>query len=119
VSHCLSVTWYTITNLQSQSYGKQGVLVANHALQRLQPLITIPSSLSDSVHPLTASDFIHDVLLPQLAILLIREDLSLTEPAAVDILTRSNEYGTFLFDCDEEIATDLSSCTFILDPPEV
>ncbi len=56
--------------------------------------------------PLTWSDFLHRVLLPQTALLLIMEDLKLTgeegRKEALNVLQESSDYGAEMFPDNNE-----------------
>ena len=47
--------------------------------------------------PLTASNYIHEVLVPELCIMLIQEDNDTTYKEAQKIMKESNDYGLHLF----------------------
>lgn len=62
------------------------------------PQPVLQSSLTD---PLTPSDFIYWVLIPELAILLIQDDLSLSYKDAFDAMGDSREFGLSVFGVEE------------------
>jgi len=62
-----------------------------------------PAPVLTSAHcePLTASDFIYWVLIPELAILLIQEDLGVSYREAFEAMKNSREFGLSVFGVEE------------------
>lgn len=60
-----------------------------------------PVLTSANCEPLTASDFIYWVLIPELAILLIQEDLDVSYREAFEAMKNSREFGLSVFGVEE------------------
>ena len=80
------------------SYGELGYVIIHQTLCDLFP----PAGFHpDATLPLTPSDFITLVLLPEAAVRLIIEDLILPRATAIETLRESVEYGVAMFPADE------------------
>ena len=77
-----------------RSYGELGYLIIHQTIYQLFPLDTIDP---DSTTPLTPSDFIQRILVPEAAAHLIMEDLQSTYSNAIKTLRESVEYGVAMF----------------------
>ncbi|EJF64057.1 hypothetical protein DICSQDRAFT_81010, partial [Dichomitus squalens LYAD-421 SS1] len=79
-------------------YGELGYVIIHQTLCDLFP----PADFHpDATLPLTPSDFISLVLVPEAAMRLIMEDLSLPRDQAIETLRESVEYGVAMFPVDE------------------
>src|ERR1700721_573807 len=58
------------------------------------PLTSIPPS---NTHPLTPADFIQQILVPQVGLLLIQDDLKLSQRDALQAMRESVQYGVAMF----------------------
>ena len=76
------------------SYGELGYLIIHQTIYQLFPPETISP---DSTAPLTPSDFIQRILVPEAAVHLIVEDLQSTYSNAIKTLRESVEYGVAMF----------------------
>ena len=76
------------------SYGELGYLIIHQTIYQLFPPDTIDP---DSTTPLTPSDFIQRILIPEAAVYLIMEDLQSTYSDAIKTLRESVEYGVAMF----------------------
>ena len=77
-----------------RSYGELGYLIIYQTIYQLFP----PDATDpDSTTPLTPSDFIQRILVPEAAVHLIMEDLQSTYPSAIKTLRESVEYGVAMF----------------------
>ena len=77
-----------------RSYGELGYLIIYQTIYQLFP----PDATDpDSTTPLTPSDFIQRILVPEAAAHLIMEDLQSTYPSAIKTLRESVEYGVAMF----------------------
>ena len=76
------------------SYGELGYLIIYQTIYQLFPPETISP---DSTTPLTPSDFIQRILVPEAAAHLIIEDLQSTYSNAIRTLRESVEYGVAMF----------------------
>lgn len=76
------------------SYGELGYLIIHQTIYQLFPPDTIDP---DSTTPLTPSDFIQRILIPEAAAYLIMEDLQSTYSDAIKTLRESAEYGVAMF----------------------
>ncbi|KAL5536818.1 hypothetical protein ACEPAF_641 [Sanghuangporus sanghuang] len=77
-------------------YGEQGAVIITQTLSHLFP----PDSIDpDRVAPLTPTEFIRCVLVPECAVALIQEDLGsgTSIEYAIRILRKSSKYGTAMF----------------------
>ncbi|KAL5513270.1 hypothetical protein ACEPAH_3668 [Sanghuangporus vaninii] len=77
-------------------YGEQGAVIITQTLSHLFP----PDSIDpDRVAPLTPTEFIRCVLVPECAVALIQEDLGSGSSIeyAIRILRKSSKYGTAMF----------------------
>lgn len=80
------------------SYGELGYVIIHQTLCDLFP----PADFHpDATLPLTPSDFIALVLVPEAAVRLIIDDLSLPRDKAIETLRESVEYGVAMFPADE------------------
>jgi hypothetical protein len=86
------------TNLNEPlSYGELGALVIQQTLLDMFP----PESIdTQSIAPITHSEFIQRVLVPEAATSLIQEDMHQSREAALDTLRASAQYGVALFPHD-------------------
>ncbi|OBZ65343.1 hypothetical protein A0H81_14649 [Grifola frondosa] len=76
------------------SYGELGYIVIHQTIYNLFP----PTSFDpDSTLPLTPTDFIQLILVPEAAVSLIMEDMSQTRAASIRTLRDSAEYGVAMF----------------------
>ena len=76
------------------SYGELGYLIVHQTIYQLFP----PDKIDpDSTAPLTPSDFIQRILVPEAAAYLIMEDLRSTYLSAIKTLRESVEYGVAMF----------------------
>lgn len=89
-----------VLTLSTNSYGEQGAIIINHTLYDLFP----PASLNaDLTAPLTPTEFIQRVLVPEAAVALICRDLSVDKEAAIKTLRDSSQYGVAMFpDMDKD-----------------
>ena len=78
----------------TRSYGELGYLIIHQTIYQLFPPDTIDP---DSTAPLTPSDFIQRILVPEAAVSLIMEDLQSTYLGAIKTLRESVEYGVAMF----------------------
>ncbi|KAI0741663.1 RTC4-like domain-containing protein [Daedaleopsis nitida] len=79
-------------------YGELGYVIIHQTLCDLFP----PTDFHpDATLPLTPSDFIALILVPEAAVHLIIEDLSLSRSKAIETLRDSVEYGVAMFPADE------------------
>jgi hypothetical protein len=78
----------------NRSYGELGYLIIHQTIYQLVPPDTIDP---DSTAPLTPSDFIQRILVPEAAVCLIMEDLQSTYLNAIKTLRESVEYGVAMF----------------------
>ncbi|KAI0794127.1 RTC4-like domain-containing protein [Fomes fomentarius] len=79
-------------------YGELGYVIIHQTLCDLFP----PADFHpDATLPLTPSDFIALVLVPEAAVRLIIDDLSLPRDKAIETLRESVEYGVAMFPADE------------------
>ena len=77
------------------SYGEQGSIIIHQTLYSLFSPDTIPLT---SVDPLTPSQFLTRVLVPETAMLLIQEDMHLsTKEETLRVLDESKKYGVAMF----------------------
>ena len=77
------------------SYGEQGSIIIHQTLYSLFSPDTIPLT---SVEPLTPSQFLTRVLVPETAMLLIQEDMHLsTKEETLRVLDESKKYGVAMF----------------------
>jgi hypothetical protein len=77
------------------SYGEQGSIIIHQSLYSLFPPDGIPPAL---VLPLTPDQFLTRVLVPETAVLLIQQDMSLTtKRQALRVLDESKKYGLAMF----------------------
>ncbi|OBZ73608.1 hypothetical protein A0H81_05976 [Grifola frondosa] len=84
-------------------YGELGYVVIHQTIYNLFP----PTSFDpDSTLPLTPTDFIQLILVPEAAVSLIMEDMSQTRAAAIRTLRDSAEYGVAMFPDDGADVTD-------------
>ena len=80
------------------SYGELGYVIIHQTLCDMFP----PAGFHpDATLPLTPADFISLVLVPEAAVRLIMEDLSLLREEAIETLRESVEYGVAMFSVDE------------------
>ncbi|RDX48131.1 hypothetical protein OH76DRAFT_1383903 [Lentinus brumalis] len=80
-------------------YGELGYVIIHQTLCDLFP----PTGFHpDATLPLTPADFITLVLVPEAAVHLIMEDLSLPRGEAIETLRESVEYGVAMFPADDE-----------------
>ncbi|KAI0695339.1 RTC4-like domain-containing protein [Cerioporus squamosus] len=80
-------------------YGELGYVIIHQTLCDLFP----PAEFHpDATLPLTPADFITLVLVPEAAVHLIMEDLSLPRDKAIQTLRESVEYGVAMFPADDE-----------------
>ena len=77
-----------------QSYGELGYVILHQTIYDLFPPATFEA---DSTLPLVSGDFIRQVLIPEAALSLIMEDMSLNRHASLKILRESAEYGVAMF----------------------
>ena len=81
------------------SYGEKGYAILFDLLVRLfRPSLERNRTL---VHGLDADVFISEVLVLELAVLLIQDDLSCSRPTAITTLGDSDSYGTMAFPLDD------------------
>ena len=83
----------TLTSL-IRSYGELGYLIIHQTIYHLFPPDTIDA---DSIAPLTPSDFIQRILVPEAAAHLVMEDLQSPYSSAIKTLRESVEYGVAMF----------------------
>lgn len=94
------------------SFGEIGQILFHQTLkeifidpspERTQPHLPVePLVTTQTASPLTPSDFLYFVLIPELAIILIQEDLALARPRdAFDVMAASREYGNSRFAAEE------------------
>lgn len=76
------------------SYGELGYLIIHQTIYHLFPPDTIDP---DSIAPLTPSDFIQRILVPEAAAHLVMEDLQSPYSSAIKTLRESVEYGVAMF----------------------
>jgi len=76
------------------SYGELGYLIIH---QTIYQLFTPEAIDPDSTAPLTPSEFIQRILVPEAAVYLIMEDLQSTYSNAIKTLRESVEYGVAMF----------------------
>ena len=82
-----------------RSYGELGYVIIHQTLCDMFP----PADFHpDATLPLTPPDFITLVLVPEAALRLIADDLSLPRDKALETLRESVEYGVAMFPADEE-----------------
>ncbi|KAI1793474.1 RTC4-like domain-containing protein [Ganoderma leucocontextum] len=80
-------------------YGELGYVIIHQTLCDMFP----PADFHpDATLPLTPPDFITLVLVPEAALRLITEDLSLPRDEAIETLRESVEYGVAMFPADED-----------------
>jgi len=80
--------------LQPGYYGELGYMIIHQTIYQLFP----PDAIDpDSTAPLTPSDFIQRILVPEAAVCLIMEDLQSTYLSAIKTLRESVEYGVAMF----------------------
>lgn len=93
--------------IQTYSYGEQGFSIIMHILLDLFPEIS-PSSMA----PLNQSDYFAIVLVPEMALLLIQQDLqakskytddSVSRARALEVLRESRRYGEAMFPVEEDL----------------
>ena len=77
-----------------RSYGELGYIIIHQTVYQLFPPDTIDP---DSTAPLTPSDFIQRILVPEATAYLIMEDLQFTYSGAIKTLRESVEYGVAMF----------------------
>ncbi|KZP01572.1 hypothetical protein CALVIDRAFT_551954 [Calocera viscosa TUFC12733] len=82
----------TFERCQPGYYGERGMVVIQRALMSMFPDIN-PSHCN----PLSIDDFVRQALVPEAAILLIREDLELDRANALAVLLKSRKYGMAQF----------------------
>ena len=81
-----------------RSYGELGYVIIHQTLCDMFP----PAGFHpDATLPLTPADLISLVLVPEAAVRLIMEDLSLPRDEAIETLRESVEYGVAMFPVDE------------------
>ena len=76
------------------SYGELGYLIIHQTIYQLFSPETIDP---DSTSPLTPSDFIQRILVPEATVYLIMDDLQLSYSSAAKTLRESVEYGVAMF----------------------
>ncbi|OSX64116.1 hypothetical protein POSPLADRAFT_1137777 [Postia placenta MAD-698-R-SB12] len=87
-------------------YGELGYMIINQTIYNLFP----PASFhADSTLPLTPTDFIALVLVPEAAVSLITEDMKQTRQEAIATLRESAEYGVAMFPDDHDSADAVSA----------
>ena len=96
--HCFTCSDPCAALTLSCSYGELGSVIIHQTLYNLFP----PSELdSDLVSPLTSNEFIQRILVPEVAVRLIKEDQNLEGDVgtneALQILRESSAYGVAMF----------------------
>ncbi|OCH96355.1 hypothetical protein OBBRIDRAFT_787434 [Obba rivulosa] len=87
----------SFSRTQPGYYGELGYVIINQAIYDMFP----PSSFDpDAVLPLTPTNFIQLILVPEAAVSLIMEDMHQTRAEAVVTLQESAEYGVAMFPDD-------------------
>lgn len=76
------------------SYGELGSAIISQTLYTLFPPTSVDAS---KTHPLTPADFIQRILVPQVGLLLIRDDLGLSVEDALTTMRESVQYGVAMF----------------------
>ncbi|TDL24011.1 hypothetical protein BD410DRAFT_132480 [Rickenella mellea] len=75
-------------------YGEQGSIIIGQVLYNLFP----PSTMNaDLVSPLTPTEFIQHILVPEVGVALIRQDLDINTLEAIKVLRKSSQYGVAMF----------------------
>ncbi|KAH9940892.1 RTC4-like domain-containing protein, partial [Epithele typhae] len=88
----------SFSKTQPGYYGELGYVIIHQTLCDLFP----PSDFHpDASLPLTPTDFIALVLVPETAVRLIIDDLNLSRPQAIATLEASAEYGVAMFPADD------------------
>ncbi|EJU03670.1 hypothetical protein DACRYDRAFT_77371 [Dacryopinax primogenitus] len=82
----------TFERCQPGYYGEQGMITIQRAL-----MFMFPNMVASNTRPLSVDDFIRQVLVPEAAILLIRQDLQLSRAKALQVLLKSRKYGLAQF----------------------
>ena len=91
---------YADTNVCfTYSYGELGYVIIH---QTIYDLFTPQSFPPLSTLPITPTEFIQLILVPEAAVSLIMEDLSLTREQAITTLRESAEYGVAMFPYDQD-----------------
>ncbi|KAJ7481130.1 RTC4-like domain-containing protein [Mycena galericulata] len=100
----------TFEKMQPGYYGELGSLIIHKCLYRLFPPDAVDADL---VHPLSVLEFIGRILVPEVAMRLIAEDMSLDlkdvddHKEAVRVLRASASYGVAMFpDCEMDLEED-------------
>lgn len=82
------------------SYGGEGYQIMSHTLRFLFPQATLDLKF---FQPLSYETLIHDVLLPETAVALIRQDLKLDRDDAIETMRKSQNFGSELHPGDDSI----------------
>ncbi len=80
-----------------RSYGELGYVIIHQTIYDLFPPETFPP---DSTLPLTPTEFIQLVLVPEAAVALIMQDLDQSREQAIQTLRESAEYAVAMFPDD-------------------
>lgn len=88
-----------ITNISSLSYGEEGYQILTITLQHLFPDQSFDLAL---FAPLSWGAVIHDFLIPETALLLIQDDLHISQSASIRTLRQSRVFGTIMNSSDKE-----------------
>ncbi|KAK0457879.1 RTC4-like domain-containing protein [Desarmillaria tabescens] len=88
----------TFEKTQPGYYGEQGSVIIHQTLFNLFP----PASIHpDQVTPLTPNEFTQRILVPEVAVRLIRQDMDVSPSKALKILRESSSYGVAMFPEDD------------------
>ncbi|KAG6848138.1 hypothetical protein H0H93_003063 [Arthromyces matolae] len=85
--------------LTSSSYGERGYQIIHIAIEHVIPQRIVNLS---HIHPLTYRTFLREVLIPEAAILLIREDLKLSKLDAIRVWKESCTFGNGMHPSDDD-----------------
>ncbi|EJD32291.1 hypothetical protein AURDEDRAFT_24719, partial [Auricularia subglabra TFB-10046 SS5] len=89
----------TFERIQPGYYGERGAMILFQTLMALYPPHTLQQS-HERFAPLTILTFIQSVLVPEAALGLIMEDLSLPRNTALRTMRASARYGSMMFPDD-------------------
>ncbi|KAH9924827.1 RTC4-like domain-containing protein [Amylocystis lapponica] len=87
----------SFSKTQPGYYGELGYVIIHQTIYNLFPLTSFDS---DATLPLTPTDFVQLILVPEAAVALIMEDLGQDRATAINTLRDSAEYGVAMFPDD-------------------